>query len=286
MNLKEKNQMIEKMLNRVEELNNNTPNGLIVDADTILVDLVQSEDLEFSGFAQDIFNIYRNSKDKEAVKQMFYEFTGTDFYTYLEKCEAEITRNELDAKLARQEKEEDMTLDKEEIYDENIEDEVDDLRTLSIEEKIERFNSLQESVGKRRNELHDLNLEVNAELINKVLRIVDESKKLEDILSDCHFNHWDTDDLHEILEQYSYHLNAIGQNDISHCYDVDVKLTKNAMVCFHKYSDDTVMQDLSSIGVFNDKGEHLGFFSYAELKQMEKVLKREEKVSDKREVLR
>lgn len=191
---------------------------------------------------------------------------------------------ELDAYLGRPEMEEDMDFDEEE--EEYDEDEIEELSELSLEEKIERLNSLQESVGKRLNELHDLNLEVSAELINKVLRTVDESKKLEDILSNCHFNHWDTHDLHKILEQYSYHLNAIGQNDISHCYDVDVKLTKNAMVCFHKYFDDTVMQDLSSIGVFNDKGEHLGFFGYAELKQMEKELEKEEKGHDKKEVMR
>lgn len=103
-NEKEKNQMIENLVNTVEDLNDNVPDGYIVDADTILVDLIQNQDLEFTGFAQDIFDIYRNSQDKKAVKQMFYEFTGMEFDEYLEKCEAEITRNELETTIQDAEK--------------------------------------------------------------------------------------------------------------------------------------------------------------------------------------
>ena len=79
-------------IRQVELLNSSTPNGMIIDSDTILADLLQDVDNEVTGFSQDIFNIYKRSKDKDAVKQMFFEFTGTDFDDYLDKCMKEITR--------------------------------------------------------------------------------------------------------------------------------------------------------------------------------------------------
>lgn len=83
---------MEKLLKEVEELNNNTPDGWIIDADTILVDMVQKNGFEITGIAQDIFNIWRNSSDKEAVEQIFLEFTDMEFKDFLEKCKEEITR--------------------------------------------------------------------------------------------------------------------------------------------------------------------------------------------------
>ncbi len=85
------NRWAEDMIKEVEKLNDNTPDGKIVDADTILVDLIQKNDFEFSGIAQDIFNIWKGSSDKKAVEQMFYEFTGMEFDRYLMKCKDEIT---------------------------------------------------------------------------------------------------------------------------------------------------------------------------------------------------
>lgn len=82
----------ENLIKEVEKLNNNTPNGIIVDTDTILKDLIDECDYEFTGFSQDIFNIWKNSKDKESVEQMFYEFTDMEFIDYLIKCKEEITR--------------------------------------------------------------------------------------------------------------------------------------------------------------------------------------------------
>lgn len=79
-------------IRQVELLNSSTPNGMIIDSDTILADLLQDVDNEVTGFSQDIFNIYKRSKDKDAVKQMFFEFTGTKFDDYLDKCMKEITR--------------------------------------------------------------------------------------------------------------------------------------------------------------------------------------------------
>ena len=48
---------MEQLLKYVEELNTNTPDGQIVDADTILKDIMDEQDFEISGMAQDIFNI-------------------------------------------------------------------------------------------------------------------------------------------------------------------------------------------------------------------------------------
>lgn len=82
----------QELMQKVEKLHNNTPEGIIRDADTILVDLLIENDFYFSGFAEDIFRIYRASTDKDAVTQMFYEFTGMEFVNYLEKCINEITQ--------------------------------------------------------------------------------------------------------------------------------------------------------------------------------------------------
>lgn len=84
----------EKMINEVEKLNKKAGElfGLIRDADTILVDLITDCDYQFSGFAQDIFNIWKESSDKKAVEQMFYEFTGMNFVHYLMKCKREISQ--------------------------------------------------------------------------------------------------------------------------------------------------------------------------------------------------
>lgn len=79
-------------IKEVETLINNTPNGVVIDADTILADAVEKTDFEVSGIAKEIFDIYKNSADKRAVKEMFYLFTGMDFKRYLDKCLAETTR--------------------------------------------------------------------------------------------------------------------------------------------------------------------------------------------------
>lgn len=83
---------MEKLLKEVEKLNTNAPDGVVVDADTILVDVIQKNDFEITGIAQDIFNIWRNSSDRKAVEQMFFEFTDMEFKDYLKKCKEEITR--------------------------------------------------------------------------------------------------------------------------------------------------------------------------------------------------
>lgn len=62
--------LILKTIKEVEDLNYDTPEGIIRDSDTILIDLLDKADFEFSGISQDIFNIYKKSKDKEDLKEM------------------------------------------------------------------------------------------------------------------------------------------------------------------------------------------------------------------------
>lgn len=81
-------------IEEVEELNRDTPDGQIIDADTILADAITKCEYNLTGFAQDVFNIWKNSSDKNAVEQMFYAFTDIEFADYLEKCKEYITRNE------------------------------------------------------------------------------------------------------------------------------------------------------------------------------------------------
>lgn len=84
---------MDKMLKRVEELYNNTPDGQIRDADTILADIIESNDYCESGFAQEIFDIYKECKDKQCFKEMFFAFTDINFEEFLEICEEQTTKS-------------------------------------------------------------------------------------------------------------------------------------------------------------------------------------------------
>lgn len=83
---------IKQMIIEVENLNNNTPNGLIKDADTILGDILSECDYDITGIAQCIFNLWKTSYDQRAVEQMFYLFTDMELADFLEKCKKEITQ--------------------------------------------------------------------------------------------------------------------------------------------------------------------------------------------------
>ena len=76
----------EEMINKIEKLNSDTPEGISPNADYILAKLMQNCDCDFTGISQDIFNIWKKSLDREAVEQIFYDFTNLRFACYLETC--------------------------------------------------------------------------------------------------------------------------------------------------------------------------------------------------------
>lgn len=64
----------------------------MIDSDTILKDIMDESDFEFSGISLDIFEIYKGSRDKKALRQMLFEFAGIEFGEYLNRCLMETTR--------------------------------------------------------------------------------------------------------------------------------------------------------------------------------------------------
>lgn len=85
------NSLLLKTIKKIEDLNYENK-STTQDPDTILTDLLDKADFKFPGISYDIFNIFEKSKDKEAVKEMFFEFVGVEFEEYLVKCLEEITR--------------------------------------------------------------------------------------------------------------------------------------------------------------------------------------------------
>lgn len=78
---------MKKKIEKIEKIMGNLPDGIIRDADTVLADIMEDVDMNFSGVSQDIFNIWKNSSDKAAVEQMFFEFTGYEFPDFLDECQ-------------------------------------------------------------------------------------------------------------------------------------------------------------------------------------------------------
>lgn len=74
-----------KMVNEVKELFERTPEGQIVDSDTILKNLMDNSSFEETGLSTEIFDIYLKAKDRESIENLFYTFTGMEFEKYLEK---------------------------------------------------------------------------------------------------------------------------------------------------------------------------------------------------------
>lgn len=59
------------LISEIEKLNQARPDGIVVDSDTILADLVKDCDVEFNGFSQDIFNIWREYRQEGGRKDVF-----------------------------------------------------------------------------------------------------------------------------------------------------------------------------------------------------------------------
>ena len=52
--------------------------------------LISQSDHGFSGFAQNIFNIWKDSSDKKAVEDMFFEFTDIEFKKFLKNAKTKL----------------------------------------------------------------------------------------------------------------------------------------------------------------------------------------------------
>ena len=83
---------IKDEIEKIRSLHNNTPEGIIHDADTILADILDERFYETSGIAEELFDIWENAKDKKVVEDLFELFTGYEFDDYLKTCEENITR--------------------------------------------------------------------------------------------------------------------------------------------------------------------------------------------------
>lgn len=82
-----------QMVNEVKRLYDQTPEGQVVDSDTILKDLMDDSSFEEIGLSTDIFSIYLNSKDQKSIEDLFYTFTGVEFGEYLERCISDTTKS-------------------------------------------------------------------------------------------------------------------------------------------------------------------------------------------------
>ena len=82
----------EQKIAEVRTLYRQTPEGVIADADTILVDLVEEANGEESALALEILDIWEASKDKSSLGALFYAFTDYSFDDYLAKVIKETTK--------------------------------------------------------------------------------------------------------------------------------------------------------------------------------------------------
>lgn len=89
-------------LDEVAKLNESTPNGYIVDADTILADVMEEANFDESGMFEELRRLYHDAyMDTDESKvgleifhEMFNLFTGISFTEYLDCCKENITRGE------------------------------------------------------------------------------------------------------------------------------------------------------------------------------------------------
>ena len=66
------------------------------DPDTILADLMDDQDFEVNGTANELFSIYRDQENgHETFNDMFRFFTGKEFEDYLKECK-EVLEHEID----------------------------------------------------------------------------------------------------------------------------------------------------------------------------------------------
>lgn len=81
-----------KKAQQVVDLLENTPDGTVIDADTILADLLEKANFEETGMAAELLGIWARSDDWASVEQLFCLLTDCDFEHYLDMCIANTTR--------------------------------------------------------------------------------------------------------------------------------------------------------------------------------------------------
>lgn len=91
---KEKKLSLEKKARKALELYRQTPEGEIIDADTILADAVETADFAMTGLGEETIQIWQRSIDRESVEQVFYNLAGIEFETFLDRCIKETTRRD------------------------------------------------------------------------------------------------------------------------------------------------------------------------------------------------
>ena len=84
-----------KKAQQVLNLLENTPDGVVIDADTILADLFEKANFEESGMAAELLGVWARSEDKASVEQLFCLLTDCDFEDFLDMCIANTTRSSL-----------------------------------------------------------------------------------------------------------------------------------------------------------------------------------------------
>lgn len=88
----EEDRITSQLIEEVRLLSQNTPDGVIKDADTILADLIDGTDMEETGSAEFLFDIWQRSCDKKGVEKVFELFTNVTFQDFLKTCIKETTR--------------------------------------------------------------------------------------------------------------------------------------------------------------------------------------------------
>ena len=86
-----------QLVKEVKELYDNTPEGKIIDADTVLADVTEkcvneNQGMREVGLAMELLEIWENSEDKKSVEEVFHLFTDMTFVDFLEECKKQTTR--------------------------------------------------------------------------------------------------------------------------------------------------------------------------------------------------
>lgn len=64
--------------------NNNTPDGVIIDGDTVLQNIMEQADFEETGISNEIMQVWLDSNDKDSIEKLFNVFTGCTFRAYVD----------------------------------------------------------------------------------------------------------------------------------------------------------------------------------------------------------